>query len=61
MQADVKGALARLNTIYVCFEHKGESMTKQQVKEVLEYALKKGYKSTSELKEEEIENILNKQ
>ena len=58
MHADIKGALEQLNTSYRAFEHKGKSMTKQQVKKVLEYALEKGYKSTSQLSDDEVDFIL---
>lgn len=58
MNASIKGALEQLNKSYSCFEHKGKSMTKEQVKTVLEYGLKKGYESTSELSESEIDEIL---
>lgn len=60
MYADIKGALNQLNKSYRVFEHKGKSMTKSEVKKVLEYGLKRGYKSTSEFTEDEIDKILNK-
>lgn len=34
-------------------------MTKVQVKKILEYAVKSGYKKVSELKDSEIDTILN--
>lgn len=58
MNADIKGALKQLNKCWPAFEHNGKSMTKQQVKSVLEYGLKKGYKSISEIKDNEIDAIL---
>lgn len=58
MHADIKGALEQLNTSYRAFEHKGKSMTKQQVKKVLEYALEKGYKSTAQLSDDEVDSVL---
>lgn len=58
MHADIKGALAQLNTSYRAFEHKGKRMTKQQVKKVLEYALEKGYKSTAQLSDNEVDSVL---
>lgn len=60
MNADIKGALNNLNKCWSAFEHKGKFMTKQQVKNVLEYALTKGYKSTSEIKDHEVEMFLTK-
>lgn len=60
MDADVQGALAQINKSYRAFEHNGKRMTKQEVKAVLEYADKKGYKLVSELKDEEIDDVLNR-
>lgn len=58
MKADIKGALQQLNKSYRLFEHKGKSMTKPQVKLVLEYGLKKGYNNTGQFTDEEVYNIL---
>lgn len=58
MNADCKGALAQLNKSYKAFIHKGKPMTKEQVKAVLEYAIKKGYKHTGLLSEDEVDSIL---
>jgi hypothetical protein len=60
MYANIQGALNQLNKSWSAFEHKGESMTKNQVKIVLEYGLAKGYKYTSEFSDSEIDEILNK-
>lgn len=59
MHADLKGALLNINRSYKAFEHKGEKMSKKQVKKVLEYGINKGYKSTAELTDEEVDSILN--
>jgi hypothetical protein len=59
MNADCKGALAQLNKSWKAFTHKGKSMSKQQVKAVLEYAVKKGYDHTGLLSDEEIDTIIN--
>ena len=58
MNADCKGALAQLNKSWRAFEHNGKSMTKPQVKAVLEYAVKKGYEHTGLLSQEEIDKII---
>lgn len=58
MNADIKGALKQINKSYKAFTHKGKSMSKEQVKAVLEYGVKKGYDHTGELSDEEIDNIL---
>lgn len=58
MNADIQGALNQINRSWKAFVHNGKPMTKQQVKKVLEYSLKKGYKSTSELSDSEIDNLL---
>jgi argininosuccinate lyase len=60
MNADCKGALAQLNRSYKAFVHKDKSMSKDEVKAVLEYAIKKGYEHTGMLSDEEVDNILQK-
>lgn len=61
MNADVKGALAQLNKSWSAFTHKGQRMSKNEVKAVLEYAVSKGYKTTAELSDNEVDEIINKQ
>lgn len=58
MHADLKGALAQLNRSYKAFEHRGQKMTKEQVRKVLKYGIDKGYKTTAELKDDEVDKIL---
>ena len=58
MDADIKGALAQINTSYRAFEHRGKRMTKREVKEVLEYALKQGYTHTGQLTDEEVDIVI---
>lgn len=58
MHADIQGALAQINKSWRAFEHKGTPMTKAQVKAVLEYADKKGYASTKQLTDAEVDEIL---
>jgi hypothetical protein len=59
MHADLKGALAQINTSWYAFEHKGNRMTKEQVRRVLQYGLSKGYKTTAELSDDEVDKIIN--
>ena len=59
MYADLKGTLERINKSYRMFTHNGVNMTKEQVKKVLLYGIKKGYKSTSEISDKEVDQILN--
>lgn len=59
MNADVKGALDQLNKSWRVFTHNGQSMSKKEVKTVLEYAVSKGYKSTGDIPNDEIDRILN--
>ncbi len=61
MHADLKGALAQINKSYKAFEHKGQKMSKKQVRAVLEYGIGKGYKTTEELSDSEVDEILGKQ
>jgi hypothetical protein len=58
MNADVKGALARINTSYQDFIHDGKIMSKIEVKAVLEYAVKKGYETTNDIPLNEIYEVL---
>ncbi|MBC7845588.1 MAG: hypothetical protein H7Y10_03755 [Flavobacterium sp.] len=58
MHADIKGALAQLDKSWKAFEHRGVPMTKNQVKVVLTHANAKGYKTTAELKEDEVDNLI---
>jgi len=58
MNADIKGALRQINKSYKAFEHKGKQLTKRQVKIILEYGIKKGYKHTGQFTDKEIDNLL---
>jgi ribulose bisphosphate carboxylase small subunit len=58
MHADLIGALEQLNRSYKAFEHRGQKMSKDQVRKVLKYGIKKGYKTTVELKDEEVDKVL---
>lgn len=60
MNANVKGALAQINQSYKSFVHKGIPMTRNQVKAVLEYAIQVGYKTTNELNNSEVDEIIDK-
>jgi len=58
MNASIQGALNQINKSYKAFTHKGKSMTKQQVKAVLEYGLKQGYDNTGQLSNSEVDKII---
>jgi len=58
MNADCKGALAQINKSWKVFTYKDRSMTKAEVKAILEYAVKVGYDHTGLLKDEEIDSII---
>lgn len=58
MDADIKGSLAKINKVWPMFEHNGKSMTKEQVKAVLEYGLSKGYDAVSQISGMEISIVL---
>lgn len=58
MHADIQGALNQINTSYKAFTHRGKSMSKHEVKKVLQFGLKRGYKYTSEFTDEEVDKIL---
>lgn len=58
MHADIQGALDSINTSYRFFEHRGKEMTKEQLQKVLEYALEMGYKSTAEISDKEVDELI---
>lgn len=61
MNANCKGALNLLNTtrLWKFYEHKGQSMSKNQVKAVLEFGVANGYENTGQIPDEDIERIMN--
>jgi hypothetical protein len=59
MDADIKGCLNQIDRSWKAFEHNGKRMTKTQVKTILEYGLSKGYKSVSQITDEEVERLIN--
>lgn len=58
MEADLVGALEQLDKSYKAFEHKGKPMTKEQVRQVLVYGIRKGYTHTGQLTDEEVDSVL---
>jgi len=60
MNADIKGTLRQINKSYRAFTHKGKSMSKEDVRNVLEYGLSIGYETTDQFTDIEIDNIINK-
>jgi hypothetical protein len=58
MNADIKGAFEQLNISWKCFQHRGRRMSKEEVRTVLMYAIDKGYITTEELSDEEVDNVL---
>ena len=58
MDASIQGALAQINKSYRAFGHKGKSLSKKEVKTILEYGISKGYKNVSELSDSEVDKIL---
>lgn len=61
MEADISGALRHIKNGgrgWRAFEHRGRSMTKLDVIKVLEYGIRKGYKSTGEFSDSEVDDIL---
>lgn len=59
MHADLKGALEQIDKAYKAFEHRGQRMSKEQVRKVLKCGISKGYKTTAELSDEEVDSVLN--
>lgn len=64
MHADIKGCLSRISDsrdkFWMAFEHNGVRMSREQVLAVLQYADKKGYETTAELKDSEVDEIIQK-
>ncbi len=61
MHADIKGALEFINSkpfFNLQFEHKGMMLSNIQTIKVLEYGLNKGYKTTDELSDDEVDDVL---
>lgn len=58
MNADIKGALDQINKSYRSFTHRDRFLSKSDVRKVLEYGLAKGYKTTEELMDDEVDKIL---
>lgn len=58
MNTALIGAFEQLNNSYRAFKHKGKSMSKEQVRAVLIYGIKKGYKHTGELSDDEVDGVL---
>jgi hypothetical protein len=59
MNADVNGALANKKS-WRFFTHKGKPIKPAEVEAILKYARNKGYKTTAELSDSEIEKFLSK-
>ena len=58
MNADIKGALEHINKAYMSFTHRDRFLSKADVRRILEYGLAKGYKTTDDFKDEEVDAIL---
>jgi len=61
MHADLKGALEKVlskRTAYKMFSHKDSPMTKGEVIAVLKYGIHKGYDTTEDISEKEVDSVL---
>ena len=58
MHANLLGALEQIDKYYKAFEHNGRRMSKEQVRKVLQYGISKGYETTAELTDEEVDKII---
>lgn len=58
MHADLIGALAQINRSWRAFEHRGKKLSKAQVIKVLKYGIGKGYETTADFTDEEVDEIL---
>ena len=55
---NIEDALKNLDKSYKLFYHKGNSMTKNRVKLILDYGVMKGYKTISEITDEEVDKLI---
>lgn len=58
MKANLKGALAQINLSWQSFEHNGKRLYKPEVVAVLKAGIAKGYETTDDFKEGEVDEIL---
>lgn len=58
MNADINGALQQINKSYKAFVYNGKPMTKEQVRKVLQYGLRRGYKHTGQISDKEVDDLL---
>lgn len=59
MSDSIKEALKHLNIVWQWFEYKGKGMSKEQVRKILQFGLKKGYQNTWQITDNDIDSILN--
>ena len=58
MHADLQGALSQINKSWKSFVHNGKSLTKEKVIFILKAGIAKGYKTTADFKENEVDELL---
>lgn len=58
MHADLKGSLKAINNSWSSFENNGNRMTKKQVEFILKAGIEKGYKTTADFKDNEVDELL---
>ena len=58
MHADLKGSLRAIDKSWRVFIHNGKSLSKVQVEKVVKAGIAKGYKTTADFKENEVNEIL---
>ena len=58
MHADLQGALSQINKSWKAFVHNGKSLTKKNVIFILKAGIAKGYKTTADFKENEVDELL---
>ena len=58
MKANLKGLLQFAIKRNPCCEHRGVALTRKQVIKVCEYGIRKGYESTDDLTDSEVDEVL---
>ncbi|TDX83980.1 hypothetical protein [Epilithonimonas xixisoli] len=60
MHADLKGSLRAIKNSWKSFENNGKPMDKKEVEYILKYGIEKGYKTTADFKDNEVDLVLSK-
>lgn len=60
MHADLKGSLIAIENSWKSFVNNGNPMERKEVEYILNYGINKGYKTTADFEENEVDLVLSK-